>query len=144
MSKEIKREMQNDYATIVDRFSAIMVDTALLTGITVLVCLIGGGFLSLSSNIEYVDPSSFFILQAYSPITWITATIFIFYYTYFEGTRGQTVGKIFSRIKVVDSSTGEKIQMRRAFLRSVSRLVDFLPVFYIIGIIFGRRLKEKT
>jgi uncharacterized RDD family membrane protein YckC len=56
------------------------------------------------------------------------------YYIYLEGNYGQTIGKMALDIVVV-TDAGEAIDYREAAIRTVLRIVDALPVFYLIGII---------
>jgi len=59
----------------------------------------------------------------------------VLYFTYFEGTSGQTIGKRAVGIKVVDERNFAIIGLGRAFARNVLRIIDILPFFYIVGII---------
>lgn len=56
------------------------------------------------------------------------------YYIYLEGNYGQTIGKMALGIVVV-TEDGEAIDYREAAIRTILRIVDALPVFYLIGII---------
>jgi uncharacterized RDD family membrane protein YckC len=60
--------------------------------------------------------------------------LWIIYFTYFEGTSGQTFGKKLAHIKVVKDD-GEKCDFGAALIRNLLRIVDRLPFIYIIGII---------
>lgn len=60
--------------------------------------------------------------------------LWIIYFTYFEGTSGQTFGKKLAHIKVVKDD-GEKCDFLAAFIRNLLRIVDRLPFIYILGII---------
>lgn len=64
-------------------------------------------------------------------LSWI---IWLVYFTYFEGTSGQTFGKRVSNIRVVKEN-GEPCDMGSAFIRSLLRIIDRLPFLYILGII---------
>tara|TARA_B100001971_G_C18253904_1_gene580429 strand:+ start:122 stop:619 length:498 start_codon:yes stop_codon:yes gene_type:complete len=140
-----KKEQENkiEYADIVDRFSAIMIDTIILVGITIILSLLIGRLNLFETNIEFIDPISFLRRSLISPIVWMTTIIYILYYTYFEGKYGQTVGKKLSRIKVIDEYTRKQIGYKNAFLRTVARLVDSLPILYILGIIIIKYTKNN-
>lgn len=56
------------------------------------------------------------------------------YYIYLEGNYGQTIGKMALGIVVV-TDDGEPIDYREAAIRTVMRIVDALPVLYLVGII---------
>ena len=64
-------------------------------------------------------------------LSWI---IWLIYFTYFEGTSGQTFGKRMTNIRVVKEN-GEPCDMGSAFIRSLLRIIDRLPFLYILGII---------
>ena len=53
----------------------------------------------------------------------------IAYYTYLEGTSGQTLGKKALGIRVVDLGGGGSIGFGRAFLRYIGRIVSAIPLF---------------
>jgi uncharacterized RDD family membrane protein YckC len=53
----------------------------------------------------------------------------IVYYTYLEGTSGQTLGKQALGIRVVDIEGGGSIGFGRAFIRYIGRIVSAIPLF---------------
>jgi uncharacterized RDD family membrane protein YckC len=53
----------------------------------------------------------------------------IAYYTYLEGSSGQTLGKKALGIRVVDLDGGGSIGYGRAFLRYIGRIVSAIPLF---------------
>lgn len=55
------------------------------------------------------------------------------YYIYFEGTYGQTIGKMALNIVVV-TEDGDAVDYRAATIRTLLRVVDALPAFYLVGI----------
>ncbi len=57
----------------------------------------------------------------------------ISYHTVFEWKYGQTLGKYLVSIKV-EHKNGGTLSLRESFLRNLLRLVDWLPIFYIVGI----------
>jgi uncharacterized RDD family membrane protein YckC len=66
-----------------------------------------------------------------SVIMWV---LWLAYFTYFEGTSGQTIGKKFMNIKVVRED-GSKCDFGSALIRNILRIVDSLPFLYILGVI---------
>ncbi len=60
--------------------------------------------------------------------------LWLVYYTYFEGSSGQTLGKKVINIKVVKSD-GSKCEYGSALIRTILRIIDNLPFLYILGII---------
>lgn len=65
-------------------------------------------------------------------ILWLALSIG--YHTLFEWRFGKTLGKYLVRIKAVNAD-GSTLSLRSAVVRNVLRLVDFLPVFYAVGIV---------
>ena len=53
----------------------------------------------------------------------------IAYYTYLEGSSGQTLGKKALGIRVVDIAGGGSIGYGRAFIRYIGRIVSAIPLF---------------
>ena len=56
------------------------------------------------------------------------------YYIYLEGTYGQTIGKMALDIVVV-TEDGDPIDYGPAAIRTLLRIVDALPAFYLVGIV---------
>ncbi len=54
------------------------------------------------------------------------------YFTALEGRYGQTLGKLVSEIKVVNED-GSRVGYKAAALRTILRLIDFLPTLYGVG-----------
>ena len=64
----------------------------------------------------------------------VMALLWLVYFTYFEGTSGQTIGKKLTHIKVVKED-GSACDIGSALVRNILRIVDHLPFLYILGII---------
>ena len=60
--------------------------------------------------------------------------LWLIYFTYFEGSSGQTIGKRLMHIKVVKEN-GAKCDYGSALVRNLLRIIDHLPTLYILGII---------
>jgi uncharacterized RDD family membrane protein YckC len=56
------------------------------------------------------------------------------YYIYFEGTYGQTIGKMALGLVVVTEDGGD-IDYGPAAIRTVLRIVDVLPLLYLLGFV---------
>ena len=67
--------------------------------------------------------------------------IFLAYFTYLEGSKGQTIGKMVTKIKVVGEDS-EMINMNQAFTRNILRVIDGL-LAYLIGAILIWRSEKK-
>jgi uncharacterized RDD family membrane protein YckC len=62
--------------------------------------------------------------------------LFVAYYVYFEGHKGQTIGKMMAGIKVVRQDTGGLPGTKAALVRTLLRVVDgFLG--YLVGLLFA-------
>ena len=81
--------------------------------------------------------------QGAAPWSWglFSFILYIGYYTYLEGSRGQTIGKMITRIKVVRED-GSPIDMNQAFTRNILRIIDGI-VAYLIGAILIWRSDKK-
>ncbi len=72
----------------------------------------------------------------------LSFAFYIAYYTYLEGTRGQTIGKMITKIKVVRED-GTPIDMEQAFKRNILRVIDGLFVYLIGAILIWRSDKQQ-
>ena len=68
--------------------------------------------------------------------------LWLIYFTYFEGTTGQTIGKKVVRIKVIKED-GSKCDFGSALVRNILRIIDHLPFLYILGIILIAATDKK-
>jgi len=116
---------QYEIAGIGSRFLAQILDslviTVILIAITILAASLGGIFGSgeLAILIEII--LGFILLAGYflvSEAVW----------------NGQTLGKRAARLRVVGDH-GEPVTLGQAAIRNLVRIVDFLPVFYAIGML---------
>lgn len=60
--------------------------------------------------------------------------ILVLYFTILEGEYGQTVGKRLLSIVVVKED-GSSCTMGSSAIRNVLRLIDLIPVFYLLGLV---------
>lgn len=119
-------EQEHGLATLSQRAAAIAMDTLIMFMFWgLLVFLIGVSVLSGDSPGLGVFWAALF-----------TELIFVVGYTVLlEGYwNGQTVGKKVFDIRVVDADSGQPITIDEAVVRNVARLVDFLPMFYLVAI----------
>jgi len=128
LSPTPKRQVEGRYATLGERFIAVFVDMILL-GIVTAIISIPFGIMALLGS------------QFGSPIGWFIGgpqilffVIWILYFSYFESTSGQTIGKRMMSIKVADESGGS-LDSGRIVVRNILRIVDWLPFLYIISFI---------
>jgi uncharacterized RDD family membrane protein YckC len=59
----------------------------------------------------------------------IVVLLGVAYYTYLEGSSGQTLGKKALGIRVIDLAGGGSIGYGRAFIRYIGRIVSAIPLF---------------
>ena len=94
------------------------------------------GLLIISIELNFSQNSMIPLLGS---LLWIV--FFLVYYVYMEGSRGQTIGKMLTRIKVV-SEDGGKINMNQALIRNVLRIIDAIA-FYLVGAVLIWRSEKK-
>ena len=94
------------------------------------------GILIISIELNFSQNS---IIPLLGGLSWIV--FFLVYYVYMEGSRGQTIGKMLTRIKVVNEDGG-KINMKQALIRNVLRFIDAIA-FYLVGAILIWRSDKK-
>ena len=68
--------------------------------------------------------------------------IFMSYFILLEGSRGQTIGKMITRIKVVGED-GMPIDMNQAAVRNLLRIIDGLFAYLIGAILIWRSDKKQ-
>ena len=71
----------------------------------------------------------------------ISTLIGLLYFSYFEGTSGQTLGKKALGIRVIDFNTGGAIGFGRALIRYIGRIVSTIPL--LLGYLWMLWDKEK-
>jgi uncharacterized RDD family membrane protein YckC len=116
-----------DYQGVGIRFVSLLIDSIILGIIDVVLGSILGVFSGSPDNAWWWWILSFVIMLAY--------------FTYLEGTRGQSIGKMVTKIKVVREDGG-KIDMNQAFTRNILRIIDGLFA-YLVGAILIWRSKNK-
>ena len=115
-------------ADLVKRIIAAVVDLVILAVVGGILMLIFGAPLALTGD--------FAAMMAAGSVAWlVTALISLAYFVYFEGTTGQTLGKKMVNIKVVMQKSGRQLEYADALVRNILRIIDFLPAFYILGLI---------
>lgn len=120
--------MAND-ATFGQRLVAIIIDHIILFIIAMIIAIPIGVQAAVFS---FGVPTAAFwsSIAIYSAVNFV---VWILYFTYLEGKSGETIGKRAMGIKVV-SEKGE-MDYGKAFIRSILRIIDWLPFVYILGFI---------
>lgn len=119
-----------EVAGIGSRFMATMIDSLILMLLFVLGA-VAGGFLTSSAE-SLISGSAGWIAAIFTIITFL---IFFGYYVIFETVwNGQTPGRRMFGLRVVDLE-GVPIGLAAAAIRNLVRLIDFLPLFYGLGVV---------
>ena len=117
-----------EFATTGQRFLNYVIDIIvfyllmLLTGF-----IVGAAFASSISDGE-VGGAIGFALVTY----FLVFAIFFAYYTFLEGSKGKTLGKMITKTKVIRED-GEPMTFGKAFLRTLCRLVPFEFISAFLG-----------
>jgi uncharacterized RDD family membrane protein YckC len=123
-------------ATEGDRIVAVIIDTVIvfIASLVILIPLaIVVGFFS------FFGPFGF-LFGLPILFTWL---LWLLYFTYFESTSGQTFGKQIMNIRVVDESTLQRLDFGRSLVRNILRIIDWLPLFYLIGFLLIATNQKK-
>lgn len=117
------------------RFLAQLIDVIILTIIFVLLWLflifVGLPITDFLSDYIFVDFSSYIfalLIIGVFVLMWGYFALFEFF------TGGQTPGKMVVGLRVIQEG-GQSITFLSAFIRNVIRIIDFLPSFYLIGMV---------
>ena len=121
-----------NYATVGSRIAAIIIDSIIILivlGIIAIPLGISAMLFSGMGGLTNFAPNFAFI----GTFTVLNFVLWILYFTYFEGSSGQTLGKKALGIKVV-KETGKKLTYGDSFVRTILRIIDSIG-FYILGLI---------
>lgn len=117
-----------EYQGIGIRFVAILIDSII------------GWILAFICTQAAISSAQNGMLPLILGFVWV---VFIFaYYIYLEGSRGQTIGKMVVKIKVV-TEDGGKISMKQAFIRNVLRIIDGIGGYLLGAILIWRSDKKQ-
>lgn len=95
------------------RLGARGIDTLIGVGVYVAISLI----LVTSGDIEIIDEEAFYTSTARNALSWIPPLLWGLYEVPMTVNRGQTLGKILTKVKVITVDAGEPPQMRQALFR---------------------------
>lgn len=94
-------------------------------------------------SVNLINPA---ISEELLAIIWIILDILLFFlYFFFLDRKGQTIGKILMKIRVVNELDYESIKYRQSFLRNLLLIVDLIPYPLpgLLGIIFSAKSPKK-
>ncbi len=121
------------YQGVAIRFVALLIDSIILWIIAFILGFLFGGF----NTGFYMSPR--FAFSGWAIVIFI---IYIAYFTYLEGTRGQTIGKRAMGIKVVREN-GSPIDIEAAFVRNILRVIDGLFAYLVGAILIWTSHKKQ-
>ena len=129
------------YAGLFPRFAAAIIDLILLLLVTAVITIPFGLFAAASILV----PGAFAWVSAwlFGPLTLVLFGLWILYFTYFEGTSGQTLGKRALGLRVVVLSTGRPPDLTKALVRTLLRIIDWLPALYLLGFVVAALTQHK-
>lgn len=125
--KRYPKPNMGEYAGVLDRRAEALLLDGLLVGIVAGVLGFVGGTLLVGSTTGGIG-GAFVAMQLGTPI------VFMAYQIGFEGYYGRTIGKALRGLVVVKTD-GSEMSWTASLLRNVLRLVDALPVLYVLGIV---------
>lgn len=135
---EDNRPVELILASWVDRFVAWLIDFIIVSiGLGILFALIAFPFwLSNDSNDTALEHSNF------GPFHYLLSSIAFFaYWTYFEHTSGQSIGKRLLNIKATEMS-GKAVDIKSATLESFGKSF-LLPLDVILGWLFTNNKRQR-
>lgn len=114
-------ETRPNYASGVERSLAALIDL-IIVAVAAFIVLFPIGV----SRFFFVIPGLYIL------VFWF---FLILYGTYFDTTKGRSIGKDLFGIRTVDEASLKPLNLERSLVRNLFRIIDILPVFYIIGIL---------
>jgi uncharacterized RDD family membrane protein YckC len=125
-------------ADVINRIVAVIVDHIILWIIALIISLPLGLQAMMFDLTGYSDPMALTAMMGYGVVSLL---VFLAYFTYFEGTTGQTIGKRVVNIRVVRHD-GKPMTYVDAFIRTILRVIDGIAL-YLVGLIVILASKEK-
>lgn len=122
-SSDVGTLEQTRYATFTSRFRALLIDTALVAGASIIVLFLGQAAQRIPGS---------------GPTTWILIVMLLFLYEpFFIWRRGATIGHSLKGIQVVSADTGKRPGFLRALVRHLIK--TFLGIFSFFTMALSRR-----
>jgi uncharacterized RDD family membrane protein YckC len=123
-------ELEFAVAGIGSRFVAVLIDHLIMGGVFLVVGLLWGVLVGSVAN--RVNLLGKWILAVFIALNFV---LYWGYFTLFEAFwRGQTPGKHVMKLRVIKDS-GRQITLFEAMSRNLLRIIDYLPAFYLAGVI---------
>jgi uncharacterized RDD family membrane protein YckC len=129
------------YAALLRRFGAALIDLVLLVIATAVIALPFG---VLAAALAYTPGTLAWVTAwLFGPLALILFGLWVVYFTYLEATTGQTLGKRALGLRVVDLRSGRPPSFSQALARTLLRIVDWLPAFYLLGFVVAALTPRK-
>jgi uncharacterized RDD family membrane protein YckC len=123
-------ELEFAVAGIGSRFVAVLIDHLIMGGVFLVVGLLWGVLVGSVAN--RVNLLGKWVLAVFIALNFV---LYWGYFTLFEAFwRGQTPGKYVMKLRVIKDS-GRQITLFEAMSRNLLRIIDYLPAFYLAGVI---------
>jgi uncharacterized RDD family membrane protein YckC len=134
-------QFQYRYAGLIERFIAALIDLVVLAVVAIAVAIPFGLLTALAalSGGGYGP----WVAVLWGPVALLTFALWIIYFTYFEGTTGQTIGKRALNLRVVSTTTGRPPDLGHSLVRNLGRIIDWLPAFYFVGFVIALLTRRK-
>ena len=114
-------------ASMRSRAFAYIIDDLLLT--VILIVIFWGNIMSVSHDSEAM------MKLIKTDLVMPLIVLKVLYHTFFIWYYGSTVGKIVAKIRVIDSSSWNRVSLFSSFLRAIGRI--FSEMFFYIGFLIG-------
>jgi uncharacterized RDD family membrane protein YckC len=115
------------------RLAALVVDTLVVSLLDAIVNGTFGVTRVTSGVMPTVTTGGFTSFTTQTTVDWLWLTLlWVAYYAVLEGLFGATVGKRLCGLRVTDLE-GRRIGWQAAILRNLARLIDALPILYLLG-----------
>ncbi|MBI3755833.1 MAG: RDD family protein [Deltaproteobacteria bacterium] len=128
------------HSSISRRLAALTIDAIIFIPVFIAMDMAAQAFGIAAGEYNYYIKMEFRIIA-----TIVSIMLWIAYFALFEGTTGQTIGKMICGIKVV-MEDGSPYRMEDAFIRNLLRIIDGLGVgaFFVIRSPKKQRLGDKV
>jgi len=123
------------YASLLARFGAVLLDFFILLAAACVIAIPFGIF--AIAAIAAGTPIWWLSTFVWGPFALIMFALWIAYFTYFESTTGQTLGKKALGLRVVSTSTGRPPDLAHSLVRNILRIVDWLPFLFLLGFLIA-------
>jgi uncharacterized RDD family membrane protein YckC len=123
------------YQGLGSRFLAQIIDSIILFVLFYLIGVALSGGFTFGGIGRLIDTAPLYIYGPY-------ALSFFLYYIVLEGLQGATIGKMLVKIRVVQED-GSACGFGPALVRNLLRIIDGLPLLYVIGLILIYRSPRK-